>query len=218
MTYDRQAWAAHFKCSVSNIDRLRKEGMPTDSLEAAEAWRAPRMARSRSGMTGQRKEIVIDPESVRPDDDFDQTVERHRELKEAARQRYIAARDSGDAGGQESKLYATYQNILKTLVTVEREALARKIESRELIKTSLAIDKFARIMGEIKADLLGLPVQIASQCNPNNPGAALKVIDKHVNALLAKWSQQAGIAESEIEQPADIGAPDLDGMGVPEGE
>lgn len=208
MSFDRQKWAAHFKCSPKNIDRLRKEGMPTTSLEEAEAWRAPRILRARNGITGSRKPITIDESAVHPDDDFDQTVERHRELKEEARQRYIAARKASDP--QENKLYITYQNILKTLVVIEREALARKIQSRELIKTTLALDKFNTVMGEIKGDLLGLPVQIASQCNPNNPGAALKVIDRSINNLLAKWSRSAGEMAGEVAAPEDATEPSID--------
>lgn len=181
--------------------------MPTDSFESATAWRDARLLRGRAGGVPQRIEINVDPGDINPDDDFEQTVERHRELKEAARQRYIVARDASDP--QEPKLYLTYQNILKTLVVVEREALARRIESKELIKTTLALDKFSRILAEIKADLLSLPVEVAPGSNPDSPGTALKVVDEKVQKLLAKWATMSGSAAEEVVGDVRITRPNI---------
>ena len=188
--------AAHFGFTVSRAAALIKEGMPLESLEAAETWRNARLLRGQRGGVAQRTAITVDPSRINPDDDFEQTVERHRELKEAARQRYIVARDSGD--NQEPKLYITYQNILKTLVTVEREALARKLESKELIKTSHALERFQKVLAEIKGDLLSLGMDVATQANPETPGTALKAIDDKVQKLLGKWSQMAEDAGVEV--------------------
>lgn len=210
-----QQIANHFGFSAPRAAALIREGMPLDSLENAEAWRQQRLLRSRRGRAvgvTPSNPVVIDPTTVNPDDDFEQTVARHRELKETARQTYIEAGRTQSAGDA-AKYYQTYQNILKTLVVIEREALARRIESKDLIKTSSALDRFNRVLGEIKADLTGLPVQIASQLNPNNPGLALKILDKHLNALMTKWSQGVGRTVEEMVQPIRTSAPSIDAMG-----
>jgi hypothetical protein len=203
--------AEHFGFTASRAAALVAQGMPVTSLEEAEAWRQARLLRGIRGGIEVRSAPTVDPGLINPDDSFEQTVERHRELKEAARQTYIVARDAGDPSAP--KHYTTYQNILKTLVTIEREALARRIEAKELIKTQTAVDKFGRVMGEVKGDLLGLPVQIASQCNPNNPGLALKVIDAKLNELMAKWARSASMVQEEVVEPVKIQAPSLDDMG-----
>jgi len=204
--------AEHFGFTAARASALIRQGMPTDSLEAADQWRQARLLRGQRGGVEQRAAIVVDASTVNPDDDFEQTVQRHRELKEAARQRYIIARDTSDP--QEAKIYGTYQNILKTLVTVEREALARRVEAKELIKTSHALDKFAKIMGEIKADLLSMPTEIAPEANAEEPQVALKAIDDKVQKLLAKWATLSAAAGSDVvgDGPRAT-APDLDEFG-----
>lgn len=208
MSLTHRQIAEHFGFGLSRARQLVSEGMPTDSLESATAWRDARLLRGQRGGIKERTEINVDPGRINPDDDFEQTVERHRELKEAARQRYIVARDSSDP--QEPKLYLTYQNILKTLVVVEREALARRIESKELIKTSLALDKFSRILSEVKADLLSLAIEVAPAANPDAPGTALKVVDEKVQKLLAKWSTMTEAAEDEVVGDVRITRPDIE--------
>ena len=204
--------AAHFGFTAARAAALVGQGMPVDSLEAATAWREARLLRGQRGGVEQRTAIVVDPSHVNPDNDFEQTVERHRELKEAARQRYIIARDSGDP--QEAKIYGTYQNILKTLVAVEREALARRIESKELIKTSDALDKFTRILSEIKADLLSMPTEIAPEANAEEPQTALKAIDDKVQKLLAKWADLSAVASDDVVgKGVAASKPDLDDFG-----
>ena len=204
--------AQHFGFSMQRASALIREGMPLESIEAAETWRNARLLRGQRGGVVQRAAINVDPSRINPDDDFEQTVERHRELKEAARQRYMVARDAGDP--QENKLYLTYQNILKTLVTVEREALARKLESKELIKTSHALERFQKVLSEIKADLLSLGMDCATQANPEMPGTALKAIDDKVQKLLSKWSQASEDAgEDVIGAPPTATPPDLSDFG-----
>jgi hypothetical protein len=69
--------------------------------------------------------------------------------------------------------------------------LARKLEAKELIKTTQALDRFQRVLGEIKADVLGLGLEVAPIANPDSPGTALKAVDERVQKLLEKWSTSA---------------------------
>ena len=207
--------AAHFGFTTARAAALIREGMPVTSLAEAEAWRHTRLLRGQRGGVEQRAAPTVNPSDVTPDDDFDQTVERHRELKEAARMAYMAARDSGDP--HSNKLYTTYQNVLKTLIQIEREALARRIESKELIRTSEAMERFGRVIGEIKGDLLGLANSVAGLANPDNQGKAFKAIDEKVNALLSKWSASAArvIAET-ADQTVNTKGADLTAFGEDE--
>lgn len=199
--------ADHFGFSPSRASALIREGMPLTSIEDATAWRDARILRGKQGRRVEPSNIVLPPGAITADNDFEQTVERHRELKEAARQRYIVARDTGLP--EESKLYQTYQHILKTLVVVEREALARKLDSRELIKTVHALERFGKILMEIKSDLLVMGMELAPLANPDSPGTALKVIDDKVNKLLAKWSQAANdVIDAVTEQIATLAPAD----------
>jgi hypothetical protein len=203
--------AEHFGFTVARAAALIRQGMPVDSLEAAESWRHARLLRGQRGGVEQRAAIVVNQDDVSPDLDFEDTVVRHRELKEAARQTYIAARNAGDT--QAPKLYTTYQSIVQTLVKLERESLARKIESKELIKTVAAIERFGRVIAEIKADMLSFANAVANQVNPDNQGKAYKVIDEKVNALLAKWSGSAeAIIEETLEAQVNGDRPDFENM------
>jgi len=190
--------ADHFGFSPSRASALIREGMPLTSIEDATAWRDARILRGKQGRKVEPSNIVLPEGSIVPDTDFEQTVERHRELKEDARLRYIAARDRGLP--EESKLYLTYEKILRMMMMVERESLARKLDSKELIKTTHAVERFAKILSEIKSDVLVLGMELAPLANPDSPGTALKIIDDKVNKLLAKWSQvESDIVDAIVE-------------------
>ena len=211
--------AAHFGFTAARAAALIRQGMPVSSLAEAEAWRHARLLRGQRGGVEQRAMPSVNPEDVTPDDDFDQTVHRHRELKEAARLAYMAARDSTDPAivKESSRLYMTYQNVLKTLVVIEREALARRIESKEIIRTAEAMERFGKVIGEIKGDLLGLANSVAGQANPDNQGRAFKVIDEKVNALLTKWSASAAeVLDTIGEQTISTKGADLSQFGEDE--
>ena len=188
--------AEHFGFTPKRAAALIRLGMPVDNIENATRWRDARLLRGKRGGIEVRAPIRVDPNLIQADTDFDETVNKHRELKEAARLQYMMARDSGDP--QSPKLYVTYQNILKTLVTVEREALARKLDAKQIIRTQYAIERFTKILSEIKSDLSGLGNELAPLANADNPGTALKVIDDRIQKLLAKWSNSAGDSIDEI--------------------
>jgi len=112
--------AGRFGVTKQAINKFISQGMPIDSIESAEAWYMARGA----GRMGS---------SVRPDKDFNETVERQRELKALAYQQYLD--DLGSNSPDASKSYATYDKLVKTLVTLEKELQARQIASREYIRT-----------------------------------------------------------------------------------
>ena len=204
MALSNKEIAEHFGFTPKRAATLIRLGMPVDNLENATRWRDARLLRGKRGGVEVRAPIRVDPSEIHADTDFDETVNKHRELKEAARLQYMTARDSGDP--QSPKLYVTYQNILKTLVTVEREALARKLDAKEIIRTQYAIERFSKILSEIKSDLVGLGNELAPLANPDSPGTALKVIDDRIQKLLGKWTQSSINSIAEIGGTDELGA------------
>jgi hypothetical protein len=154
--------------------------------------------------------------AVRPDKDFNETVERQRELKALAYQQYLddLASNSPDA----SKSYATYDKLVKTLVTLEKELQARQIASREYIRTQTAIERFGRVFAQVREEVTQLGTKLASRVNPDNPGRAMKAIDDEVKKMLERLSSAAGYAEQAVvketdtEDPIEVEQPDEEGV------
>lgn len=184
--------AARFGVSKQAINNFINQGMPIDSLESAEAWLMQRRARGNGG--GQ---------TVRPDKDFNETVERQRELKALAYEHYLSDLRSGSP--EAAKSYGTYDKLVKTLVTLEKELHARQIASKEFIRTQTAVERFGKILNDIRSELTQLGTKVASRANPDNPGRALKAVDDEVNGILGRVSQAVGDAEDTVK--GDDGQP-----------
>jgi len=97
-----------------------------------------------------------------------------------------------------AKSYATYDKLVKTLVTLEKELHARQIASKEFIRTQTAVERFGKILNDIRSELNQLGTKVASRANPDNPGRALKSIDDEVNYILSRVSQAVGDAEDTV--------------------
>lgn len=166
------------------VQKWVEQGMPIDSIEAAEAWVMSRRA----------KGGAADTVPIRPDKDFHETVEKQRELKARAYKQYLDDIDTPDA----AKSYATYDKLVKTLVTLEKELLARQIASRELIRTQTAVERFGKVLSDLRQQLTQLGTKVAPKANPDHPGRALKAIDEEINRLLARISEAADEAEEGL--------------------
>ena len=212
--------ADHFGLSITRSKALIKLGMPTSSIAEATAWRNARMLRAKGGSTDKRTEaaasLSVDIGEVDPDDSFEQTVERHRELKEASRLRFVAAAEAGEPS--QKKLYEIYQNVVKTLVTLEREALARRIDSKKLVESAMALERFWNVLSEIKADMQSFGLEVATKANPDNPQIALAACNGKADKLLDKWSKLAEAADAEMseQEVKEADAPDLSSLDIAE--
>ena len=169
------------------INTLLTQGMPIDSIEAAEAWYNARRSSSVN--------------NILPDKDFNETVERQRELKALAYQQYLD--DLRNASPDASKSYATYDKLVKTLISLEKELQAREIASREYIRTQTAIERFGRVLAQVREELSQLGSKIASRANPDNPGRAMKAIDDEVKKVLERLSQSASYSEQAVVKEPD---------------
>lgn len=182
--------AARFGVTKQAINKFITQGMPIDSIESAEAWYMARRSTSSGGS------------QVRPDRDFTETVEKQRELKALAYAQYM---DDLRAGSPDaSKSYSTYDKLVKTLVSLEKELQAREIASREYIRTQTAIERFGRVFAQVREEMNQLGTKLAFKVNPDNPGRALKVIDDEVKKMLERLSGSAGYAEQAVKEGEDV--------------
>jgi hypothetical protein len=178
------------------INGFINQGMPTDSIESAEAWYNSRAHRRNDNS------VSFNSETNEEDKDFAQLVEQHRELKALAYRQYM--RDLDEQSPNQSKSYATYDKLVKTLVTLEKELHARGIAAKEYIKTQTAIDRFGKVLLSIRNELSQLPTKLAVKANPDSPGTAMKAIESEVTRILQRLSNQAEEAQEAVQEIVSI--------------
>lgn len=180
------------------INGFIRQGMPTTSVEDAEAWYNERSARRDQGITP-------DQQVEDTDKDFAAIVEKHRQLKAEAYEQY--RRDLRNEDPNQSKSYATYDKLVKTLVALERELHARNIAAKEFIKTQTAIERFGKVILSIRNELVQLSTKIAVKANPDSPGTAMKAIDAEVQSILTRLSGQSEDAKESVQEMVVLDVP-----------
>jgi hypothetical protein len=173
------------------INGFIRSGMPTTSIEEAEAWYNERSARRDQNLTPDQQ---VDDS----DKDFAAIVEKHRQLKAEAYEQY--RRDLRNEDPNQSKSYATYDKLVKTLVALERELHARNIAAREYIKTQTAIERFGKVILSIRNELTQLSTKIAVKANPDSPGTAMKAIDTEITNILNRLAGQSDDAKEAVQE------------------
>jgi hypothetical protein len=192
--------AERLEISRQAINGFINQGMPTDSIEAAEAWYNERQMRRNGGANVRKNaEITLTAGQMSENDrNFAHIVEQHRELKARAYQQYLE--DLDEHSPNQSKSYATYDKLVKTLVSLERELHARNIAAKEYIKTQTAVERFGKVLLAIRNELTQLSTKIAIKANPDAPGTAMKAIDEEVTKILARLSNQADDAKDAVKE------------------
>jgi hypothetical protein len=192
--------AERLEISRQAINGFINQGMPTDSIEAAEAWYNERQMRRNGGVNLRKNaEITLTVGQMSENDrNFAHIVEQHRELKARAYQQYLE--DLDEHSPNQSKSYATYDKLVKTLVSLERELHARNIAAKEYIKTQTAIERFGKVVLAIRNELTQLSTKIAIKANPDAPGTAMKAIDDEVTKILGRLSNQAEDAKDAVKE------------------
>lgn len=180
------------------INGFIRSGMPTTSIEDAEAWYNERSARRDQNLTPDQQ---VDDS----DKDFAAIVEKHRQLKSDAYDQY--RRDLRNEDPNQSKSYATYDKLVKTLVSLERELHARNIAAKEYIKTQTAIERFGKVILSIRNELTQLSTKIAVKANPDSPGTAMKAIDAEVTSILNRVSGMCDDAQQAVQEIVTIEIP-----------
>jgi len=212
-----EAWGI----SAQAVSQLVKDGMPTDSWEAAEAWRASR----RGGVTWENKRRLAASLEGRagadgklPDDAGDAIEEayaKQRDMVRLARSQYLASlkRDAENKTQSPAtgKLYATYDKALATLFKIDKERMARALASRQLITRVTALERFRKVLALVADEWERQETLIAKRANPAAPATALAALQSFRREVLDKVYRHAKDAAASV-TGAEIGDPVIDSV------
>jgi hypothetical protein len=174
-----QEFAERWGVANQRIMQLIADGMPTDTWEAAEAWRAGR----KGGVTHQQNKLLADaangvaPQTGEPvtqlDDELEKEIAAQRQTVRIARAKYHEAlrERSKDA----PKHYQTLHKAIELLSKTRKEVLAHQLATRQLVNAQTARDKFRKVLGIITQAWEQSEVRLASAANPGDKALALRV-------------------------------------------
>ena len=169
-----KALAAALGVSVQRVGVLRREGMPTDSVEAANVWREARAA--------ERAASAPVPAVASLDDGtIQQRIARQNVLVSRARDVWQAAMETGDR--DQSKYHTQYNQATAKLIDLEAEAERRALMAREYIKASEAKEAMLHLTGEWIEAMERMPSELGEACNPNDPPKAIAVLQAYVRKV-----------------------------------
>ena len=166
--------------TAQRISVLRKEGMPTDSIDAAKAWREARAS-------VQRAQAPKAAPAQLDDGTLADTISEHRTLVGRARGVWQAAMEGGDPN--QGKYQTAYNQSLKTLVALEEEQERRLILAKDYISSKEAGEAMRELAATMVNRLDKLALDVAESCNPENPAKAVKVLEAWVRRVKAELSQ-----------------------------
>jgi len=166
--------------TAQRISVLRKEGMPTDSIDAAKSWRETRAS-------VQRAQAPKAAPAQLDDGTLADTISEHRTLVGRARGVWQAAMEGGDPN--QGKYQTAYNQSLKTLVALEEEQERRLILAKDYISSREAGEAMRELAATMVNRLDKLALDAAEGCNPENPAKAVKVLEAWVRRVKAELSQ-----------------------------
>ena len=187
MAVSQKTLAERWELSPGRISQLVSEGMPLDSIEEAEKWRAQRHLTTgiapgdyklEAGNPEAEAEETTEVETPTPAtvlETFDSIVERQRILVQISRNQYIKAVKSGSP--QQSRLYASYDKTVNTLTKLKAEADRLALMNREYIRASDATEAMRKLASDFVNRLDKLALDVAEACNPENPAKAVKALE-----------------------------------------
>jgi hypothetical protein len=188
MAVSQKTLAERWELSPGRISQLVSEGMPLDSIEEAEKWRAQRHLTtgiapgdyklepgSQAPGEGEDAQEAEDKAPPTVLETFDSIVERQRILVQISRNQYIKAVKSGSP--QQSRLYASYDKTVNTLTKLKAEADRLALMNREYIRASDAKEAMRVLASEFVNRLDKLALDVAEACNPENPAKAVKALE-----------------------------------------
>ena len=192
MAISQKVLVQRWELSAGRISQLVAEGMPLDSIEEAEKWRAQRHMSTGFPPSDYKIDTTVSGEVEMPDEEdesapttvletFDSIVERQRILVQISRNQYIKAVKSGSP--QQSRLYASYDKTVNTLTKLKAEADRLAIVNREYIRATDAAQAMRKLAGDYVNRLEKLSLDVAEACNPENPARAVKALDAWVYRL-----------------------------------
>tara|TARA_R110000823_G_scaffold205593_2_gene336459 strand:- start:69 stop:656 length:588 start_codon:yes stop_codon:yes gene_type:complete len=191
MAIEQKALAERWELSKGRISQLVSEGMPIDSIEAAEKWRAERIGDPFPASPEVRQ---LEQKSQSQNlETFESIIERQRMLVQISRNQYIKAVREGS--NQQSKLYASYDKTISTLAKLNEEADRISVFKREHVNTLEAREAMLRLAGLIVERLDALGSECGENCNPKDPIKSIGVLTEWAREAREKVARVAGVFE-----------------------
>lgn len=194
MAIEQKLLAERWELSKGRISQLVADGMPLDSIEAAEKWRAERMGFNGNSSEGYSPSQDSSADAIQQVqqrqttmETFDSIVERQRLLVQLSRNQYIKSVREGSPA--QSKLYASYDKTVNTLTKLKAEADRIAIMGREFIRATDASEAMREMTADFINRLDKLALETAEACNPENPAKAVKALDAWVRRIRGELSR-----------------------------
>lgn len=190
--------------SRPRVTQLVAEGMPTDSIEAALAWRANRrVANQHAGhiavpvqpinlgdLDAVLNAVAGDGVGQKTEDtEMDTRIAQQVELCRLTREAFIRAVRDGDPS--QSKLYGNFDRAVGTLMKMEKERLIRLQEKARLVDADEAAARYGKILSQLRILVERAELTVAPKANPDNPAKALIAFREFRDDLFRKISEYA---------------------------
>lgn len=179
-------FAKRWGITHQRVQQLRDKGMPLDSFEAAEAWRAQQkggVAQMKTqalkgaveaGLEGGATEGVTEYDALLDMEDFISQLQFQRDIVKINRAQYLAAlRDKSPSA---SKHYTSLNKAITQLFQIRDKALAHGLATKQLINAQTAIEGLRRAFALMVSKYEAAEVPMAKEANPADSARALAAI------------------------------------------
>ena len=191
------ALADHLGLTSGRVSQLKKQGMPTVTVEGARSWMAKNLNQNKAGRTRSKAsavreslaEVLAKLESQAPTTDdasWEGMLGRARFAERASYASFVASLRAGDA-----VLAARYQGLhgkaAEAVATAEKMATDAKRQTGELVHRDDVRALMAEVLVPIRNALDTLPMTERNRCNPQAPEVAEAALRQWRDALLARF-------------------------------
>lgn len=184
-------FAERWNLSHQRVQQLRDAGMPLDSFEAAEAWRA-----TQKGGVAQMKRKAVEaaiedsaeggtagglPEGPGYDalldmEDFLSQLEFQRQIVKVNRNEYIKALRRPDGHKDAAKQYSSLNKSIAQLFQIRDKALAHGLATKQLVNAQTVIEAIRKGFAIMVQKYEAREIAMAAKANPGDKARALDVI------------------------------------------
>lgn len=205
----QKALADHLGCKQPYISKMKKKGMPMDSIESAEAWL---MANCSEGFghksKGEKKSVAakaqeqlakskppeLDDLSDIEGTDLDSAVRRAAETEIQAYNMLAdtvkdAKQGNTYAISRIGPLMRNHSAAIKNRLEMQKYVREEKVRSGEYVSLDFAKNLLAQYLGPADSVFKNFPKTVGPKANPSDPGLAVRVIEDAMKTVLRTMAQ-----------------------------
>lgn len=192
--------AVHLGLTPARVSQLVAKGMPTDSIDAVNAWReAEKLRNQREGHVSQPvRPLTLDGlDSIlntlngggepSGDTEMDTRITQQVELCHMTRQAFVNAMRAGDPS--QGKLYGNFDKAVATLLRLEKERTLRLQERARLVDADEAANRYGKLLTQLRSLIEKAELTFAPKANPENPPVALIAYREFRDDIFRKLSE-----------------------------